>query len=562
MANIMSKRGTQDNVITYEHYCDTKADLANIPKDQITLGSTAVVLQDEDGSLGVYIAGSDKQWIAVAMSGGSGSGSDSGQSNDNLKKIVEKTIINIQDDTINSVVNGLSNISTLTAVEMTEVNEIKKGAFISCTGLEMASFPKCSIIEDGDIFFEYEMYPGYYSRMYQPHDGVFMGCSKLSYVELGNISAIGSLAFSNCQNLNTIKVLSLEKVNFGAFYNCINLSEINLEECTTVEDLAFQNCSSLTELILPECLEVGSSAYDGITHETSPTSAGGQAGYDFGMAFNGCENVSKAIFPKCEIIHDARTMTSTGGQWGSSSYFRNGMFANNSQLTEISFPKCEYVGAGAFNSCTALTNVALPACKTLRHTAFAGCTNLTSISLPVCNIIDGLTSNLSNTLYANQAEYAGTFGGCTALSTISLPQCTEIGTGAFAGCTSLTEVYIPECIGVGCLAFASCLALEEIHLPKLSTFFTSVFEGCTNLQNIYLDTCSMVSTYAVTELINAGCNIFMLSNTIVQTLDSGSFPNYLIYSGSVFVPESLVETYKTDSYWTGISSYIAPYTGE
>lgn len=557
MANIMSKRGTQDNVITYEHYCDTKADLANIPKDQITLGSTAVVLQDEDGSLGVYIAGSDKQWIAVAMSGGSGS--DSGQSNDNLKKIVEKTVVNIQDDTINSVINGLSNISTLTTVEMTEVNEIKKGAFASCAGLEMASFPKCSIIEDGDIFYEYEMYPGYYSKTYQPHDGVFMGCSKLSYVELGDISAIGSLAFYNCQSLNTIKVSSLEKVNFGAFYNCINLSEINLEECTIVEDLAFQNCSSLTELILPECLEVGNSAYDGITHETYPTFA---AEYAFGMAFNGCENVSKAIFPKCEIIHDAQTMTSSGGQFGSSVYFRNGMFANNSQLTEISFPQCEYVGAGAFNSCIALTNVALPACKTLRHTAFAGCTNLTSISLPVCNIIDGLTSNLSNFLWEDQAEYAGTFGGCTALSTISLPQCTEIGTGAFAGCTSLTEVYIPECISIGCRTFGSCLALEEIHLPKLSTLFESAFEGCENLQNIYLDTCSIVSMNAVTQLIQTGCNIFMLSNTIVQTLDSRSFPNYLIYSGSVFVPESLVETYKTDSYWTGISSYIAPYTGE
>lgn len=74
MANIMTKRGSQDNIVTYEHYCDTKADLANIPADQITLGSTAVVLQDEDGSMGIYIAGSDKQWSAVAMTSGASSG--------------------------------------------------------------------------------------------------------------------------------------------------------------------------------------------------------------------------------------------------------------------------------------------------------------------------------------------------------------------------------------------------------------------------------------------------------------------------------------------------------
>ena len=71
--NIMTKQGNLDNVITYEHYCDTKADLANIPKSQTTLGSTAVVLKDENNELGIYIAGSDKQWVPVAMSS-SGSG--------------------------------------------------------------------------------------------------------------------------------------------------------------------------------------------------------------------------------------------------------------------------------------------------------------------------------------------------------------------------------------------------------------------------------------------------------------------------------------------------------
>ena len=72
--NILVKRGSLDNVITYEHYCDAKADLANIPKNQITLGSTAVVLQDEDGGLGIYIAGSDKEWVAVSTSANGSSG--------------------------------------------------------------------------------------------------------------------------------------------------------------------------------------------------------------------------------------------------------------------------------------------------------------------------------------------------------------------------------------------------------------------------------------------------------------------------------------------------------
>ena len=64
MAAIMTKRGSQDNVTTYEHICDTDADMANIEPKYITLGSVAIVLQGEMG-LGVYMANSNKQWISL-----------------------------------------------------------------------------------------------------------------------------------------------------------------------------------------------------------------------------------------------------------------------------------------------------------------------------------------------------------------------------------------------------------------------------------------------------------------------------------------------------------------
>lgn len=74
--NIMTKRGSLDNVITYEHYCDTVADLANIPKNQITLGSVAIVLKGEDDELEVYMADTNKTWYPLLNNaGGGGSGS-------------------------------------------------------------------------------------------------------------------------------------------------------------------------------------------------------------------------------------------------------------------------------------------------------------------------------------------------------------------------------------------------------------------------------------------------------------------------------------------------------
>lgn len=71
--NIMTKRGSLDNVVTFEHICDTTADLDNIPREQITLGSVAVVLQGSAG-LEFYMASSAKEWILI--SGGSSSDSN------------------------------------------------------------------------------------------------------------------------------------------------------------------------------------------------------------------------------------------------------------------------------------------------------------------------------------------------------------------------------------------------------------------------------------------------------------------------------------------------------
>lgn len=63
MAAIMTKRGSVDNVTTYEWICDTAADMANIDRKYITLGSVAVTL---DGGLEVYMANSNKEWINLA----------------------------------------------------------------------------------------------------------------------------------------------------------------------------------------------------------------------------------------------------------------------------------------------------------------------------------------------------------------------------------------------------------------------------------------------------------------------------------------------------------------
>ena len=61
MAYKMTKRGSLDNEIANEFFCDTETDLNNIPNELVNLGSVAVVI---DG-MEIYIANSNKEWISM-----------------------------------------------------------------------------------------------------------------------------------------------------------------------------------------------------------------------------------------------------------------------------------------------------------------------------------------------------------------------------------------------------------------------------------------------------------------------------------------------------------------
>lgn len=74
MATIMTKRGQLDNVITYEHICDTVADMTNINPSYVTLGSVCIVIKGENDDLEVYMADSKKEWKIVSFGAGESSG--------------------------------------------------------------------------------------------------------------------------------------------------------------------------------------------------------------------------------------------------------------------------------------------------------------------------------------------------------------------------------------------------------------------------------------------------------------------------------------------------------
>lgn len=179
-------------------------------------------------------------------------------------------------------------------------------------------------------------------------------------------------------------------------------------------------------------------------------------------------------------------------------------------LTSIDFPNATSVGESAFDSCTALESIDLPNATDIGNYAFNNCKSLTSINLPKATSVGRYT--LAN---------------CSALTSVNLPSVTNVGTQAFYDSTGLTSINIPSATNVETFAFQSCTALESIDLPNVTNIGTSAFYSCNKLEKIFLRSKTM-------------CTLEGSPNLVPVTV--------------IYVPESLIDSYKTANYWSDYAS--------
>ena len=215
----------------------------------------------------------------------------------------------------------------------------------------------------------------------------------------------------------------------------------------------------------------------------------------------------------------------------SASFVVNSAFTGNKTIKTVNLPYATRVGIYAFQDCNSLNQVSLPMCSHIGDYAFNGCNSLSQVSLPMCSYIGD-----------NAFHY------CSSLSQVSLPMCSHIGGNAFRNCSSLSQVSLPVCnyIADGIFAggglnnrgtFYNCSLLTQVDLPMCSYIGSDAFRGCNNLSIItigYSSICSLKNTG-----VFAGTSI--TSST-----------------GSIYVPTSLVDSYKSATNWSYFYTQIFP----
>lgn len=228
-------------------------------------------------------------------------------------------------------------------------------------------------------------------------------------------------------------------------------------------------------------------------------------------AFRYCTNLKRIEAPHCSIIESYAFLSCT-------------------HLETISFPECTYIDNNAFQS-AGISSVRFPACTSVGMSPFISCR---SISVIVHSEIFPLISSLTETFYLISTN---------TLKSIYAETVTHLK-GSFIFCDNigLNYISIPYIDIVASAAFLRCRSLPELTLRSCSIIYSRAFEDCSSFTALYLLTSSVVTLAA--SFGNIFKNTPMLRTT-----------NY----GLIYVPESLVDSYKSAQYWSNYSDRITAY---
>lgn len=145
--------------------------------------------------------------------------------------------------------------------------------------------------------------------------------------------------------------------------------------------------------------------------------------------------------------------------------------------------------------------------------------------------------------------YKGIIGGGSAgnkdniLTKITFTKLKSLGSYNFTEYTALKEVILPENYNgeVGYLDFNGCTSLESIDLKETVGFAYGSMENCTNLTAV----------------------ILRKTDRICYLGSTNAFSNTPIANGNgwIYVPEALLENYKTATNWITYADQIKPIEG-
>lgn len=222
--------------------------------------------------------------------------------------------------------------------------------------------------------------------------------------------------------------------------------------------------------------------------------------------------------------------------------------------------------------------------------AFSGASFYNALSNDIFNSVEVFKScgsaftgakftNIENTVTFRELQYindcANMFYYNSTIVNANFPKLASISGGAnmFNSCSNLQNVSFPKLASIfNCMyLFGSCQNLQSVDFPELASISSCsyMFRSAYALSEVRFSVLSGLSDgamfgscYNLISLFLLNSSICTLGTTTGNMFASTPLTNYSTSAGrwgSVFVPRSLVDTYKTATNWTTISSRIFAY---
>ena len=216
-------------------------------------------------------------------------------------------------------------------------------------------------------------------------------------------------------------------------------------------------------------------------------------------------------------------------------------FCNNYSITSVIFTEVEEVGDRTFSGCAKLENFYMPKVRKVGPYGF-----------------HGTRINPDNSVFSTIEEWEGSnqFYAVTAKGAVNMPKITSLPTACFAS-AGITSFRADNCTTQGGnQAFSNCASLEYVFFDKLTEVGTQWFNSCKALKKAEFNSVRNFRGYAF-----QGCStlevLIIRTPDVVATTDSNMFYSFT-FTGTVYVPDNLVEQYKVATNWSVYADNIKP----
>ncbi|MBP3253639.1 MAG: leucine-rich repeat domain-containing protein [Bacteroidales bacterium] len=392
------------------------------------------------------------------------------------------------------------------SVSMSNVTEINKGAFQSCSNMTSAA------LNEGVVYIG---------------DEAFYNCSKLKQITIPkSVTTLGTGLFYGCDSLKTMyynakkanenatnktsntvfyapnldKVIvgdSVELLPVFIFDACTKITSVNFpNSLKKIGDFAFRGCNRITSLSFPENLEyIGWNSFSGAVSVKEVTIQKGVTH----LGYNAFENTTSL-----KTVHfNAKHFESDGDDYSAGFGWINVTTATIGDSVEV-------IPEKLFTDCKNLKTITIPQSVTkIGNTPLYNCTSLDTVYYNATNAVfeskyneEGIAQNgkIKNFIIAQGVQTIpnSILNNEKGITEVVIPNSVKtIGDYAFNNCGNLLTAPLPDSVvSIGKHAFSST-AISELIIPKsVTTIGCSAFSSCPNLTKviynpvyIYYDEC-------------------------------------------------------------------------